>query len=1044
MAAEVFVSYCTTDHDRVFPLVARLQEAGVSVWIDEQGVEGAAQRSFQIVEAIEGCRVVLLSLTECAVASDNIVREVALALECSKHIFPLYLEPVKLPNSLRYPLAGIQHLELFHGDAADKFPAILEALIHQGVTVTPPAREAEERPADVAHNLPVELTSFVGREREIAAVRSLLAPVTGRESRVMEAGQSDVRRETRDAQLVTLTGGGGCGKTRLAVRVATDLLTEFPDGVWFVGLETLDGPSLVAQSVAAVLGLREEAGRPLLQTLTDYLRPKTLLLLLDNCEHVVEACAQMASALARACPQLRILATSREALGVGGERVFHVPSLAVPDPREWLKTDGPWLMADPPTHSASTIDHQPSTHGHGPADLLQYEAVQLFVDRCRSVSRTFELSPQNAAAVAQVCHRLDGIPLALELAAARVRLLTVEQIDTRLDDRFRLLTGGSRAALPRQQTLRATIDWSHDLLSEPERILLRRLAVFAGGWTLEAAETVCGAVDSCQLTVVSEGTNSSALSTVNCQLSSDDVLDLLGNLVDKSLVVVDESGAAVRYRLSDTLREYGLERLQEAGEATPLRRAHLGWYLDMAEQAEGELAGTGQGEWLEHLEVEHDNLRAALGRAAELGEAGAGLRLGGALWRFWEIRGYPTEGRQRLEALLAALDNPQGEATHGLLSSPDDRERAAARAKLLNGAGNLAHLQGDFTAARTSHEESLAIRRELDDPSGVATSLNNLGFVALDQGEYEAARALFQECLARFRELEDPSGTAAALGNLAILAQYRGEYADARALEEEALGMRRKVGDRIGVAASLNNLGLIAHELADAERAKKYFQESLALQHELGNKQGIALAFGNMGYVAECQGDFASARAFYEQCLALLRELGDRQSVAHCLSNLGYVAACVEEYATARTLQEESLAVHRELSDKRGAALCLVRLAHAERAQGDTASAAARCRESLALAWELQDKVCLTMGLEELAGLAATQHDAWRAAALFGAAKALREAIGVPHYPIEVPGYERDVAAARSAAEDEATFTTAWGEGRVRPLESVLGEVLAD
>jgi predicted ATPase/Tfp pilus assembly protein PilF len=1024
MAAEVFVSYCKTDHDRVFPLVARLQEAGVSVWVDEQGVEGAAMRSFQIVEAIEECKVVLLTLTECAIASDNIVREVALALECGKHIFPLYLDPVKLPNSLRYPLAGIQHIELFHGDPQEKFAAVLQGLISQGITVVAPKKTVEERPQGALHNLPAELTSFVGREKEITAVNGLLAT----------------------ANILTLTGAGGCGKTRLALHVVAGLTADFPDGVWFVGLEALDEPSLVAQSVAAVLGVREEPGRPLLQTLTEFLRPKRVLLVLDNCEHVVEACAQLASALARACPALRIVATSREALGVGGERVYHVPSLAAPDPRQWALGASPDpLIGASASHSLGPHTPTPSTYFQ-PSDLLQYEAVQLFVDRCRAVSRTFELTPQNASAVAQVCHRLDGIPLALELAAARVRLLTIEQIDTRLDDRFRLLTGGSRAALPRQQTLRATIDWSHELLDEPERALLRRLAVFAGGWSLEAAEAVCavdltdespqGPTAHARAGIAAPGRRRSPL-----LVDQEDVLDLLGRLVDKSLVVVGETASSVRYRFSDTLREYGLERLQESGEGGHLRRSHLRWFLELAEQAEEALAGTEQGEWLERLDLEHDNLRAALGSAAAVGEALAGLRLGAGLWRFWEIRGYPSEGRQRLETLLAAVDHGEGGATAGAASAVDEREQEAARAKVLNATGNLAHLQGDLTAAAEKHQESLTIRRALDDPAGVATSLNNLGFVALDQSEYEVARARFEECLRLCRELSDTPGIAAALGNLAILAQHCGEYAEARTLEEEALAMRRTLGDRIGIAASLNNLGLIAHEQADADRARTLFAEGLALQREMGNKQGIALALGNMGYVAECQGEFTNARSLYEQCLGLLRELGDRHSLAHCLSNLGHVAECLEEYATARALQEESLAIQGEVGDRRGAALSLLRLARALRGAGDTETAEARCRESLALAWELRDKLFLAKVLEELAAAAGVRQDASRAAELFGSAEVLRETIASPHFPIEVPGYERDVAAAR-ALLDEADFAAAWAEGRRRSLEALIEAML--
>src|SRR5713226_5481995 len=371
-----------------------------------------------------------------------------------------------------------------------------------------------------------------------------------------------VKQLLSSTALLTLTGSGGCGKTRLALQVAADLLEEYADGVWLVELAPLADPALVPQTVASALGVRDAPGRPLTATLTDYLRSKSLLLVLDNCEHLLEAGAQLADALLRSCPRLRLLASSREGLGIGGEQTYRVPSLSLPDAR-----------------------HLPPLER-----LRDFEAVQLFADRARLSQATFAVTQANALSVAQVCQRLDGIPLAIELAAARVKALSVEKLNERLDDMFRLLTGGSRTALPRQQTLRALIDWSYDLLSPSEGALLRRLSVFAGGWTLEAAEAVCAG----------EG------------VEEWEVLDLLTSLVEKSLVLYEERGGEGRYRLLETVRQYARDRLLEAGEAEAVRGRHLGFVLRLAEEAEPKLSGPEQVVWLDRLEAEHDNLRAAL------------------------------------------------------------------------------------------------------------------------------------------------------------------------------------------------------------------------------------------------------------------------------------------------------------------------------------------------------------------------------------------------------------------------------------------------
>ncbi len=606
-----------------------------------------------------------------------------------------------------------------------------------------------------ANNLPHQLTSFIGREQEMVEVKRLLSTTC----------------------LLTLAGAGGTGKTRLALQVATDVLEEYPDGVWLVELAALADPALVPQTVAAALGAREVPGRPLLSTLLDYLYRKKLLLVMDNCEHLMQACTVLIEAMLRTCPNLRILATSREVLDIPGEVVWRVPSLSLPDPGRL-----------PPTEI-----------------LLQSEAVRLFVERAAAARPAFTLTPQNASAVTAVVQRLDGIPLAIELAAARVPALSVEQIATRLDDRFRLLTRGGRTSLPRHQTLQAAFDWSYHLLEEPERAVLRRLAVFAGGWTLEAGEAVCA------------GDGVEPLG----------VLDLLTQLVFKSWVLMDEQEGDVRYRFLETVRQYSLERLRESGEAGVIRQRHQNWYLAQAEKAEPELTGSDQGTWLNRLEVEHDNIRAALEWSMESGVE-PGLRLASALWRFWYVRGYSKEGRGWLEALLKASSGAP----------------PVLRAQALAAAGNLAVLgRSDYAVGRSFCEESLAIWRELGDRQGIAVALSNLGLLASDHGDHASARAL---C-------------------------------------EESLTIRRELGDKQGVAISLNNLGVVAYRQGDYVAACTLFHEGLAIFRELKNRQHVAMALTNLGLVTSGQSDYALARSFYAEGLAIRRELGDKRGIAYSL-----------------------------------------------------------------------------------------------------------------------------------------------------------------
>ena len=791
--------------------------------------------------------------------------------------------------------------------------AAYDDLVRPEPSAAPPVSHPLPPPPGVRrHNLPMPLTSFIGRARELAEVKRLL----------------------RTTRLLTLTGAGGCGKSRLALVVATDLVADYLDGAWLV--ELADG-ALAPQAVATALGVREEPQRPLTATLVDALQSRQMLLVLDNCEHLIEACAHLAQTLLSACPQLQILATSREGLGIAGETAWVAPPLSLPDPQPLPSVD----------------------------QLTQSEAIQLFVERAGAALPTFVLTPENAPAVAQVCQRLDGIPLAIELAAARAKVLAVEQIAARLDDCFHLLTGGSRTALPRHQTLQAATDWSYNLLSDEERALLRRLSVFAGGFTIEAAEAVCAGAG----------------------LVADEVLEVLAHLVDKSLVVVEvPAGRVAWYRLLETVRQYGREKLREAGEVEAVGRQHAHFFLTRAEAAAPELRGVQQVAWLDRLEQEHDNLRAALAwSTTSAGSAEVGLRLAGTLWWFWWVRGYWSEGRAWLERALA-----------GGGGAPP-----SVRAMALLGASWLAREQGDVVRAVALAEESLTLYRELGDTRGTADALRGLGWVARRQSDLEQAAARLEESLGLCRELGDKRGIADALCGLAWVAEDQGDYGRQAALVEECLALYRELGDMRGIPEALLGLGWVTFAHGDYERAGRHFEESLALFRELGSKRDIAAVLNHLGELARAQGDYEHAAVSYNEDLVLSRELGDKMAMAHVLHNLGHIA-------------------HH---------------------QGDDERAAAHFTESLGLCRAMGNKVGIAYCLAGLAGVAGAHGQPMRAARLFGAVLPLLDAISGVLEPIDRLEYDRNVANAR-AQLGEAAFEVAWAEGRALPLEQAIAEAL--
>jgi len=628
-------------------------------------------------------------------------------------------------------LAAPQYVfQLSHPDLREEFP---------------PLNSLEARP----NNLPVQLTSFIGRDTELVQLQRLLSA----------------------HRLVTLTGIGGCGKTRMALQASADALDTYPDGMWLVELAPLSEPSLVERQLATVLGIREDVatsgpgGRTLTDRLVDHLASRRTLVLLDNCEHLVEACAGLAARLVGACRELTVLATSREPLGVAGEITVGVPPLA-----------------------ADALD---------PAEIGGIEAVRLFVDRAGLVDPGFELTSENAPAVASICRRLDGIPLAIELAAARTRSLTPRQLDARLGDRFRLLTGGSRTSLPRHQTLWAAIEWSHRLLSGPEQVLFRRLAVFAGGFSLEAAEEVC----------------------IDDDL---DVLLLVAALVDRSLLVHEP--ALGRYRMLETIRQFAWETLVEAGEDQALRARHRDWCLALAEAVE--FAMPGATAWLARLAAEVDNLRAALEWEGPAGDDGSKrLRLGGALRQFWWSQAQSGEGRHWLERALRA--------------GPD--ALAAARATALVGAGLLAGEQGDAASALAFFRQSHALYEELGDRRGVAEALVGLGQVAVVQGRYEEGRAVLEQAVREARAAGDEHLATLALNFVGNGLYLQGDWTAARPVFEQAREGFQSVGNPHGVAVVTIQIGLCALEGGDQHEARSLVREGLQLAREMDFRWGELL-----------------------------------------------------------------------------------------------------------------------------------------------------------------------------------------------------------
>lgn len=642
---------------------------------------------------------------------------------------------------------------------------------------------APDRTPPPRHNLPQALSTFIGREREIAEVKRWLA----------------------GTRLLTLSGAGGCGKSRLALQVAGGMLDHYRDGVWFVGLAPVEDPSLVVPALAKALGLAEQSGKDLMETVADWLVPRESLLLLDNAEHLLPACVRITDALLRRCAGLTLLVTSRERLGIEGELIYRVPSLST--------TAGPGATGE---------------------EVLASEAARLFIDRARLQRPGFDVSAKEADALASICRRLDGIALAIELAAPRVRVMSMEELDLRLDDCFGLLTGGSRTALPRHRTLRALIDWSHDLLTEAEKAVLRRASVFAGGWTLEAAESVC----------------------IGGSVRRTEVLDLLSSLTDKNLVRAETRGKETRFGQLETVRHYARDRLRERGEEDAVRARHVEFFLEMA----GRLLDASQSDSdlqakLLRLDREHDNVRSALAWC-ETGPERAvkGLALAGQLHWFWRIRGHYLEGRRWIGRLLAVAP---GQAC------------GDAHASAFHAAGALACLQGDYAEAEIRHREALSIWSRLGSRRGVVRSLLSLGSISNARGELPVARGLYEDALSIARETGDARNVSMALHCLGRVAHEEGDYAAAQAHLEECVSASRDIG-AWRVAIALSELGAVRHAQGELESARTLLLEALEGQRLLGDRPGVAMTLVRLATVSHDAGDLATATSRLGEALQVV------------------------------------------------------------------------------------------------------------------------------------------------------------------------------
>lgn len=843
------------------------------------------------------------------------------------------------------------------------------------------------------NNLPVQLTRFIGRKKELGEIQKILS----------------------HSRLVTLYGPGGCGKTRLALHVAARLLPQHSDGVWLIDLTSLRDGALIPQVVAETLPLGLDPSRPLLGTLLEQLQSKRLLLLLDNCEHLADACAAFINDLLRTCPYVRVLATSREVLHVPCETEWSVPPLSYP-----------------PARDRSSVE-----------DLYRYDAIRLFLDRAHSRIPSWQLGTENAQLLAHLCRGLDGLPLAIELLVAALKIMTMDQIAHQLSNVLALL-GNGYASATRHKSMRAALDWSHDLLGDSEKKLLRRLSVFVGGATLDAITAVC-----------------SGQGVIERRIP-----ELLMFLSDKSLLDANHTEGEVRYSLKEVIRQYAAEKLQDADEEMQIHQRHRDWCLRFAQEADSNLTGPEESTWVQRVDKEYNNIRKALEWTKSTGDNVSLVSLTTALSNFWYQRGYLQEGRQWFQVALGLNQEP-----------------SSMRAGALRGIGRLAIVQDDYEAAISYLRESVDIYRKLDDPRGVGMVLNNLGAVAMRRGDYDAARTLLEEALDIQRVHGNSRQAANILNNLGGCAMGQGDFEQASTLLGEAIEIWRTLGDRFKIVDSLDNLGVIARVQGDLTKASRNLQEALDLRNEMGDTSGIpttmieiaqvlalqgrypearaiieesvllnrtvgnklwgAISLIYLGIVYRLQGDLSAAEPLFQGSMAVLRELDERAQLGVCLCELGHLARYRREYSRAEELYRQSLAVFQEMRTNMGTAEVLNGLAALAGDQGEYQEALSLSQRSLSLLWGMKAYPLIAETLESMARAFRQVGSSDLAAQLMGCAEALRTSMGTPIPPALQSVIDEDYFELRSVMGAHA-FEAARQAGAATRTEEIVRRALAE
>ncbi|MFZ1461879.1 MAG: tetratricopeptide repeat protein [Ignavibacteria bacterium] len=687
----------------------------------------------------------------------------------------------------------------------------------------PPLKTLDARP----NNLPVQLTNFIGRETDI----------------------SEIKKTLTNSRLITLLGPGGTGKTRLSMQIAADMIDEYSNGVFIAEIAQVSEPSLIIQTVMNSLGVNEVKGQSQDLTLSEFLKEKEMIIIMDNCEHLIKECAEIAEKLLLKCRKLKIIATSREALNCSGERTYKVPPLSLPDQN--LK--------------------------NSPEKLTQYEAVRLFIERALVINQEFRVTNENAPALANICYQLDGIPLAIELAAARINVLSLDGINERLRDRFKLLTGGKRTALPRQQTLRALIDWSYDLLSEKEKILWQRLTIFSGGWTFEASEKVCS----------------------DEILEEYEILDLLGNLIDKSLVKVTETDNVFRYTILETIKKYGNEKLTESGKRDELQEKYFNYFFELAKDSETGLTGNEQKEWINKMALENENIRECLNWSLKYNPESS-LKMSVALGKFWELRSHFTEA---LESLRKRIDISES-------------AELIWKAKAIYWTGFFYIHQGKYAESKKYLNQCLVIFNETNNKEGEALTMISLATIGLFETDYESLFSYSEKSLSLSKEINNRSYIARNKQNTALGLMQQGKYEDARSMFQESITVYRELNDHAQLAKIIGNIGALEYLLSNFDKARSAFEESLQIRLELGDRQGIAIALCNLGSVAYMVKDFDESQRWLEESLEITEEIGDKRISVTTLGTLGSIAVDSGDYSKAVKLHRRSIEIADEIGDK--------------------------------------------------------------------------------------------------------------------------------